>query len=117
MARTLREPLLLMGRVDAADGELRLWYLLLVTWRALGLAVPEDATSRLGAHGALLQGLRERLSVPRGRRPAPEDLFQAVTAAMVAHHELEGLVWEMASRFSEEHGVTRKGWAIPPEWR
>jgi hypothetical protein len=113
----LRDPVILLERIGGAERELRLWYLLLVTWRALGLAVDDESMSRFTAHGARLEGLREKVSQGGERKRASDRLFREVMDAMEAQHTLDGLMWESATRFSEEHGVKRGGWRLGPEWR
>jgi hypothetical protein len=113
----LRDPVILLDRIDGAEGELRSWFLLLLTWRAMGFALDEDTMSSFGAHGRRLEELREKISKMRKRDRASDRLFQEVLDAMESHHKIEGAFWELASRFSEEHGLKRGGWGLPPEWR
>ncbi|HKZ60406.1 MAG TPA: hypothetical protein VJ547_11275 [Candidatus Thermoplasmatota archaeon] len=113
----LRDPAVLLQRIDGADRELRLWYLLLVTWQAMGLAFDDESLSRFMAHGARLEGLREKVSQVGKRKRASDQFFQEVLDVMEAHRKVEGRIWELATRFSEERGVRLEGWGLPPEWR
>lgn len=117
MPVNLRDPAVLLERIDGADRELRIWFLLLVTWRAAGLALDGGSMAPFMAQGKRLESLKEEISKVGKRARATDPLFKDVLLAMEAQHELEGTLWELAAQFSEQSGL--KGWSvgIPPEWR